>query len=168
VLDLFSYTGGFAVAAARGGAEAVTLVDSSEGALALAEENLACNGGTSNARLLRDDAFNFLRGDGGPYDLLVVDPPPLARSRRDVAKAARAYKDLALFALKRATPGAYLLVFACSHHVDPGLFRKIVFGASLDAQRPVRVLRTLSAGADHPVSLDHPEGAYLTGLLLEA
>jgi 23S rRNA (cytosine1962-C5)-methyltransferase len=168
MLDLFSYTGGFAVAAARGGAEAMTLVDSSEAALGLAEENLDRNGAGSKARIMREDAFGFLRKDDARYDLLVVDPPSLARARRDVAKASRAYKDLALFALKRSEPGARLLLFACSHHVGPDLFRKIVFGAALDAERPVRVLRTLGAGADHPVSLDHPEGAYLNGLLLEA
>jgi 23S rRNA (cytosine1962-C5)-methyltransferase len=168
VLDLFAYTGGFAVAAARGGAEEVTLVDSSEAALGLAEQNLQRNDAKCNVRIMREDAFGFLRKHDTRYDLLLVDPPSLARARRDVAKASRAYKDLALFALKRAAPGAKLLLFACSHHVGPDLFRKIVFGASLDAQRPVRVLRTLGASADHPVSLDHPEGAYLNGLLLEA
>jgi 23S rRNA (cytosine1962-C5)-methyltransferase len=167
VLDLFAYTGGFAVAAARGGAEEVTLVESSEAALGLAEKNLQRNDAVSNVRIVREDAFGFLRKHDARYDLLVVDPPPLARARRDVVKASRAYKDLALFALKRAAPGARLLFFACSHHVGPDLFRKIVFGAALDAARSVRVLRTLDASADHPVSLDHPEGAYLSGLLLE-
>ena len=83
-------------------------------------------------------------------------------------RASRAYKDLVLHALHRAAPGAQLLVFACSHHVGPELFRKIVFGASLDARRPLRVLRALGPPVDHPVSIDHPEGAYLNGLLLEA
>jgi 23S rRNA (cytosine1962-C5)-methyltransferase len=73
-----------------------------------------------------------------------------------------------LHALGRAAPGARLLAFACSHHVGPELFRKIVFGAALDARRELRVLGVLGQPADHPVSIDHPEGAYLTGLLLEA
>jgi 23S rRNA (cytosine1962-C5)-methyltransferase len=167
-LDLFSYTGGFAVAAALGGARSVTLVDSSAGALALAGESLAANAVDAAARLEKADAFRFLRADSGEYDLLVIDPPPLARARGDVPRAARAYKDLVLHALRRAAPGARLLVFACSHHVGAELFRKIVFGASLDAGRPLRVLRVLGAPVDHPVSLDHPEGAYLCGLLLEA
>ena len=85
-----------------------------------------------------------------------------------MTRASRAYKDLLLHALRRAAPGARLLTFACSHHVGPDLFRKIVFGASLDAGRSLRVLRALGATADHPVSVDHPEGAYLNGLLLEA
>ena len=67
----------------------------------------------------------------------------------------------------RAAPGAYVLAFCCSHHVGPELFRKIAFGAALDADRCARVLRTLGAPVDHPVSIDHPEGHYLTGLLLQ-
>ena len=165
VLDLFAYTGGFAVAAALGGASSITLVDSSAAALALARANLAKNG--ADARIERADAFDFVRRDQTSYDLLVIDPPPLARARHDVARASRAYKDVLLFALRRAEPGALLLTFACSHHVGAELFRKIAFSAALDAGRDARVLRTLGPPADHPVSIAHPEGAYLTGLLLE-
>lgn len=167
VLDVFGYTGGFAVAAAHGGARSVTLVESSAPALALARENLA-EAPACDARCVEADAFRFLREDTGEYDLVVVDPPPLARTRRDVGRATRAYKDAVLHALRRAAPGARLLCFSCSHHVGPDLFRKVVFGASLDANRTLRVLATLGPPGDHPVSIDHPEGAYLTGLLLEA
>ena len=83
-------------------------------------------------------------------------------------RASRAYQDAISNALRRSAPGAFALVFACSHHVTPELFRKLVFGASLDAGRTVEVLRSLGAPADHPVSIDHPEGHYLTGLLLRA
>ncbi|MGH0028253.1 MAG: class I SAM-dependent rRNA methyltransferase [Myxococcota bacterium] len=169
VLDLFCYTGGFAVAAARGGARELTLVDSSEPARALARENLAANrppDGAPDAQVVKADAFRYLRDGGEPYDLVVIDPPPLARSRRDVDKAARAYKDLLMSGLRRAAPGGHLLAFACSHHVGPELFRKIAFGASLDAGRTAQVLATLEAPTDHPVSIDHLEGRYLTGLLL--
>jgi len=168
VLDTFAYSGGFAVAAARGGAQRVTVVESSLAALELARRNLAENAPEVPAAFEKADAFRFLREDAGEYDLLVVDPPPLARQRRDVGRATRAYKDALLHALRRAAPGARLLAFACSHHVGPELFRKVVFGASLDARRSVRVLGLLGAPADHPVSIDHPEGAYLNGLLLEA
>jgi 23S rRNA (cytosine1962-C5)-methyltransferase len=167
-LDLFSYSGGFATAAALGGASQVTLVDSSADALRRAESHLEANAPATPRALERADAFAWVRANGDPYDLIVLDPPPLARARRDVPRASRAYKDALLFALRRAAPGAYLLAFSCSHHVGPDLFRKIAFGASLDADRPVRVLRTLSAPTDHPVSIDHPEGAYFTGLLLRA
>ena len=117
---------------------------------------------------MQGDAFAYLRESEDDYDLLIVDPPPLARRRADVPKAARAYKDLLLHALRRARPGAFLLVFSCSHHVGPELFRKIVFGASIDARRSVQVLGSLGAPSDHPVSLDHPEGHYLSGFLLRA
>jgi 23S rRNA (cytosine1962-C5)-methyltransferase len=166
VLDLFAYTGGFSVAAALGEAQCVTLVESSAEALELARVNLGTNAHQCNVECVRADAFRWLRGAGAAFDLVIADPPPLARARRDLARAARAYKDLLLFALRRAAPGALLLAFACSHHVGPDLFRKIAFGAALDAQRGVQVLRSLGAPADHPVSIDHPEGAYLTGLLL--
>jgi 23S rRNA (cytosine1962-C5)-methyltransferase len=167
-LDLFAYTGGFSVAAAAGGARSVTAVESSAEALGLAERNLAPWRDSLELRLERDDVFRWVRRDSGAYDLVIVDPPPLARRRGDVERAARAYKDALLGALRRAAPDALLLAFSCSHHVGPELFRKIAFGASLDAGRPLAVLRELGAPVDHPVALDHPEGRYLTGLLLRA
>jgi 23S rRNA (cytosine1962-C5)-methyltransferase len=171
VLDLFAYTGGFAAAAARGGATSVTAVDSSAEALERAKAHVEANApepGACAAEFVTGDAFRFVRETGEQWDVLVVDPPPLARRRGDVAKAGRAYKDVVLHALRRARPGAHVLAFRCSHHVSSDLFRKIVFGASLDAGRPLQVLATLGAPVDHPVSLDHPEGEYLSGLLLRA
>ena len=168
ILDLFSYSGGFSVAAALGGASAVTLVESSAPALALAEENLAANAPGLPARFVHGDVHDFLREDREVYDLIVVDPPPLAKSRRDVTRASRAYKDALLYALARSAPGAYLLAFACSHNIDADLYRKIAFGAALDSGRAVQVLRVLGHPVDHPVSIDHPEGNYLTGLLMQA
>lgn len=168
VLDLFSYTGGFAVAAACGGAASLTLVDSSSEALRVAARNLELNQSASAARFVEQDAFRFVRQDDAGYDLLVVDPPPLAKRKSDVPRAARAHKDVLIFALRRAAPGAFVLAFSCSHAVDATLFRQIAFGASLDAGRSVQLLATLGAPSDHPVSIDHPEGSYLTGLLLRA
>lgn len=167
VLDLFSYTGGFAVAAAAGAAAELTLVESSAVALDLARRNLAANAPGFPAHFERTDAFEFLRRESGPYDLMIVDPPPLARRRHDVTRASRAHKDLLMFALRRAAPGALILAFTCSHPIGPDLFRKIAFGAALDAGRSARVLHTLGAPSDHPVSIDHPEGHYLSGLLLQ-
>jgi 23S rRNA (cytosine1962-C5)-methyltransferase len=171
VLDLYAYTGGFAVAAARGGAASLTLVESSAEALTLARENVARNApaGSSPApetRFLDADAHQFVRVDDAMYDLLVIDPPPLAKRAGDAERAARAHKDVLLYALRRAAPGALVLAFSCSQAIDAKLLRQIVFGASLDAGRSAQVLRDLGAPADHPVSLDHPEGAYLKGLLL--
>ncbi len=170
VLDLFAYTGGFSAAAARGGAAALTAVESSAEAADRIATHVALQapgaGAAPTPRVVQDDAFRFLRRDEAEYDLLVLDPPPLARRRADVPKAARALKDLVLHALRRAAPEARVLVFRCSHSIDTDLFRKIVFGASLDARRPLQLLRSLSPPVDHPVSLDHPEGEYLSGLLL--
>jgi len=166
MLDLHAYTGGFAVAAAAGGAAAVTAVDSAGEALALARENLAQAAPALAARIVEADVHRFLRECHESFDLIVADPPPLAKRQGDVERASRAYKDLFLYALRRAAPGAYVLVFSCSAPVDAKLLRQIVFGASLDAGRPAVVLRDLGAPSDHPVSLDHPEGGYLHGLLL--
>jgi 23S rRNA (cytosine1962-C5)-methyltransferase len=171
VLDLFCYTGGFAAAAARGGAASLTLVDSSEAALEAARRHVEANrrpGAAQAAEVVRGDAFEVARALRESFDLVVVDPPPLARRSADVDRAARAYKDVFLHALRAAAPGAFVLVFRCSHHVSAELLRKIVFGASLDAGRPVQVAGSLGAPSDHPVSLDHPEGDYLSGLLLRA
>lgn len=166
VLDLFSYTGGFSVAALRGGASSVTAVDSSSGALAFVERNAIANEG--EVEVARADAFEWMRACQDKFDLIVVDPPPLARSRRDVAKATRAYKDVTMHALRCAGPGAIVAVFACSHHIGPDLFRKVIFGAANDAGQTLQVLAEMGAPADHAVSLDHPEGQYLTGLVLRA
>jgi 23S rRNA (cytosine1962-C5)-methyltransferase len=166
VLDLFSYTGGFALAAAQGGAASLTLVETSAPALALARGHL--EGSQAECSFHEASAFQFVRGDKGEYDLAIVDPPPLARRRRDVTRATRAYKDVLLHTMRRLAPGGLLLAFACSHHVGADLFRKVVFAAALDAARPLQVLRALGAPSDHPVSIDHPEGDYLHGLLLRA
>jgi 23S rRNA (cytosine1962-C5)-methyltransferase len=170
VLDLFAYTGGFAAAAARGGAAAVTLVDSSEPALALARHHIVSNarGAALEPALVHGDAFEAARRLEPGFDLLVVDPPPLARREADVQRAARAYKDVLLSAFRLAAPGAFVLFFRCSHHVSHDLLRKIAFGAALDARREVQAVGALTAPSDHPVSLDHPEGDYLSGLLLRA
>jgi len=170
VLDLFCFTGGFAAAAARGGAASLTLVDSSEPALAVARRHVERNRRSQGlaARFVHGDAFEAARALGERFDLVVVDPPPLARRSADVPRASRAYKDAFLHALRVAAPGAWLLFFRCSHHVSADLLRKIAFGASLDAGRPLQVAGEFSAPSDHPVSLDHPEGDYLSGLLLRA
>jgi 23S rRNA (cytosine1962-C5)-methyltransferase len=159
-LDLFSYTGAFAAAALQGGARAVTAVESSRPALALVPVH------APGAEVVAADAGEFLRREERRFDLIVLDPPPFARRKRDVQPAARAYKDLNLRALRRAAPGAHVLTFSCSHHVDALLFRRIVFGAALDAGVGVQCLATLGAPPDHPVDLRHPEGEYLKGLLL--
>jgi 23S rRNA (cytosine1962-C5)-methyltransferase len=170
VLDLFAYTGGFAAAAARGGARAVTLVDSSEPALARARHHVVTNrrDPALEPEVIAGDAFETARRLAPGFELLIVDPPPLARREAEVPRAARAYKDALLSAFRLAAPGAFVLFFRCSHHVSHDLLRKIAFGAALDARREVQAVGVLGAPSDHPVSLDHPEGDYLSGLVLRA
>lgn len=167
VLDAFAHSGGFTVHAGAGGAARVVAVDSSARALQVAERNWALNGlGNHRVAFVDRDVPRFLRECDEAFDLLVLDPPALVKQRADVQRGARAYKDLHLWAFRRAAPGGLLFTFTCSPHVDAELFRKIVGGAAADARRVVQLLQHLGPGADHPVALGHPEGEYLHGLLL--
>lgn len=167
VLDVFAYTGGFSVAAGRAGAASVTTVDSSRPALAVAAVNLEANG-LSTAGLVQADAFQDLRrrrDAGERFDLVVLDPPKLAHSEAQVARASRAYKDINWLACRLLEPGGMLVTFSCSAAIAPELFQKIVFGAALDAGVDLQVVGRLSQPADHPVLLTVPETAYLKGLV---
>jgi 23S rRNA (cytosine1962-C5)-methyltransferase len=168
-LNAFAYTGAFSVYAAAAGAGPITNLDSSAEALNLAERNTALNG---LARLgdsyERGDAFEVLRryrDQGRAFDLIVLDPPKFAPTRHHAERAARAYKDINLLAIKLLRPGGILFTFSCSGGIDAALFQKIIFGASIDAGRDVQVLQQLSQGADHPILLSFPESAYLKGFI---
>ncbi len=167
VFNGFSYTGGFSVACARGGAKRVVSVDISEDACALARENLQANGfSPGDHPVVRADVFRYLRETEETFDRIILDPPAFAKSRREVAGAARGYKDANLQALLRLREGGVLATFSCSNVVDEALFERIVQGALADAGRSASVLCRVGAGPDHPVSLAHPEGRYLKGLVL--
>jgi 23S rRNA (cytosine1962-C5)-methyltransferase len=172
VLDLFCYTGGFSLAALAGGARRVTSVDTSEEALAAARGNLAANGlDASRAEWVAANVFEYLRklrDQGRRFGLIVLDPPKFAPTEKHVAGAARAYKDINLWAMKLLAPGGHLLTFSCSGAVGPELFQKIVAGAAADARVDLQVRGRLAASRDHPVSIHFPEGEYLKGLWLEA
>jgi 23S rRNA (cytosine1962-C5)-methyltransferase len=172
VLNVFSYTGGFGVYAAVNGAQRVINVDSSADILHSAENNFTLNHvDPSQHDFIAADAFQLLRhyrdtaGDEPPFDMIILDPPKFAHSRRDVDKAARGYKDLNWLALRLLKPGGWLATFSCSGLVSADLFQKIVFGAAIDAGRTAQITRTLTQGPDHPTALTFPEGAYLKGLL---
>ena len=170
VLNLFSYSGAFSIAALAGGASRAVDVDSSAAALALAREQRAANGlAVSDEDLVEADVFDDLRrrvADGETWDLVVCDPPAFARKRADLDRAARGYKDVNRLAMGLVAPGGWLLTCSCSGLVDADLFQKIVFGASLDAGRGFSIAARQGAGPDHPVSIDCPEGEYLKGLWL--
>ena len=157
----------FSVYAGGGGARHVVSVESSPRALTPARANWTANElPGERAEFVEADVFRYLRETEQQFDLLVLDPPPLVKRRHEVDRGARAYKDLHLWAFRRAAPGALMLTFSCSQHVTRELFAKIVHGAARDAGCEVHVLRHLGAGADHPVNLAHPEAEYFKGLLL--
>lgn len=168
VLNVFAYTGGFTVYALAAGARSVANVDSSKDALRLADANVALNQLPSSVLSLEGDAFQVLRqlrDDGMRYDVVILDPPKFAFSRAQVLAATRGYKDINLMGMQLLRPGGLLATFSCSGLVSEDLFQKVVFGASIDASREVRIIERLSQGSDHPVLLSFPESAYLKGFL---
>ena len=171
VLNVFAYTGAFALAALAGGALRVASIESSAEAIKVAGENLARNPAlpADRAEWREADAFAELRrmrDAGAAFDLIVLDPPKFAPTLAHAERAARAYKDVNLWALKLLRPGGVLATFSCSGGIDAALFRKIVAGAALDAAVEAAVIGHFSAAADHPVALAFPEGDYLKGLLI--
>jgi 23S rRNA (cytosine1962-C5)-methyltransferase len=171
VLNAFCYTGGFTLSALAGGAAHVLSIDSAADALALAADNVAANPALPAARAEWREADVFaelrtLRNEGARFDLVVLDPPKFAPTAAHASRAARAYKDINLLALKMLEPGGLMATFSCSGGVSIDLFQKIVAGAALDAGTDVAILARLGASADHPVALAFPEGEYLKGLWL--
>jgi 23S rRNA (cytosine1962-C5)-methyltransferase len=167
VLNCFSYTGAFSVYAARGGARRVVSVEASAAANEIAAGNLIRNGYSPEQHpLCTANVFDYFRETEERFDLIILDPPAFAKSRKDVARSARGYKEINLQAARCLREGGLLATFSCSNPVDPGLFEKIVLGAVRDAGKTAQLLRTLGPGPDHPVNLAHPEGRYLKGLLL--
>jgi 23S rRNA (cytosine1962-C5)-methyltransferase len=170
VLDGFCYTGGFALAAAAGGARRVLAVESSVPALDVARDNLAANAlDASKREFVKADVFShlrLLRDQGARFGLVVLDPPKFAPTAAQARNAARAYKDVNLLAFKLLAPGGLLATFSCSGGVSAELFQSIIAGAALDAGADAQIIERFHAAADHPVALEFPEGDYLKGLLL--
>jgi 23S rRNA (cytosine1962-C5)-methyltransferase len=171
VLDAFAYSGAFACHALARGARGAVCIESSHEALAAARENLALNGVAEAAEIIPGNVFDLLRRlehEGRRFSLVVLDPPPFARSRTAVEAAARGYKEINLRALHLLEPGGRLATFSCSHHVSAAAFEEICRDAATDAGVTLRVIETLTQSPDHPVLLTVPETRYLKGLLLEA
>jgi 23S rRNA (cytosine1962-C5)-methyltransferase len=167
VLNCFSYTGAFSVYAARGGASRVVSVEASAAANEIACRNLVRNGFSPGRHpVITANVFNYLRETEETFDLIILDPPAFAKSRKDVDRSARGYKEINLQAARRLSEGGVLATFSCSNPITPELFEKIVLGAVRDAGKTGQLLGRLEAGMDHPVNLAHPEGRYLKGLLL--
>ena len=173
VLNCFSYTGGFGLAAQAAGARAVTHVDASADALALARRNaeLTPNPDGTQVDFLVADVFKQLRlyrDQGRSFDLIILDPPKFADTRAGLMRATRGYKDINLLAMKLLRPGGVLATFSCSGAVTPELFTKVCAEAAFDAKRDMQVVARTRQATDHPVLLSFPEGLYLKGLVLRA
>jgi 23S rRNA (cytosine1962-C5)-methyltransferase len=169
VLDAFCYGGAFGLRAARAGAREVTLLDASADALALARRNAERNGLADRCRFERGDALDRLAAldaAGERFDLIVLDPPAFAKSRKQLAAARRGYREINRRALRLLAPGGHLLSCSCSHHVDRETFRDIVRDAAADAGRAALVVESGGQAPDHPVLLGCPETDYLKCLLV--
>ncbi|MGD0117117.1 MAG: class I SAM-dependent rRNA methyltransferase [Candidatus Binatus sp.] len=167
VLDAFCYQGGFSLAALAGGASELVAVDTSARALEVARQNLELNQHPANAvEFVHGEAGKLMAETPNRFDLIVLDPPPLARSRGDAERAGRLYVELNTVAMRALAPGGRLMTFSCSTHFRADDFVRAVRFAASNAGRNLRLLAHLGPGADHPVLLGHGEGEYLTGLLL--
>ncbi len=165
VLNCFSYTGGFSVYAAAGGATKVDSVDISEKATAMGERNAHLND-FNDLRFMSDDVFQFLRQHPLDYDLVILDPPAFAKKQKDIVQACRGYKDINRIAMQKMPPNSLLLTCSCSYFVDESLFQKVLFQASVEANRTVKIIGKHHLASDHPINLCHPEGDYLKSFLL--
>ena len=171
VLNAFCYTGAFTLAALAGDAAAVLSIDSAADVLLAARENMARNPSLPADRATWREGNVFaelrkIRDTGAQFDLVVLDPPKFAPTAAHADRAARAYKDINLWALKLLAPGGLLATFSCSGGISAELFQKIVAGAAIDAGADAAIVGRLGPSADHPIALNFPEGDYLKGLLV--
>jgi 23S rRNA (cytosine1962-C5)-methyltransferase len=169
VLDLCCNSGGFALHAARAGAASVLGIDSSADALELARRNAAHTGVAAVCEWREANVFDYLNTleAGAEWDVIILDPPPFARSHKALEGAIRGYKELHLRCLRHLSKGGILATYACSHHVTHDLFLELIGSAAHDARVPVRVLEHRHQPPDHPVTPGMPESEYLRGFLLQ-
>ncbi|MEP0774814.1 MAG: class I SAM-dependent rRNA methyltransferase [Acidobacteriota bacterium] len=169
VLNLFSYSGGFGVAALAGGARRVVNVDASAAALELAKKTWQVNGfAVEEGDFVRGDAFRLaaeLHAAGERFELVIVDPPAFVSHRSRLAEGLRGYREINRQALRLTSAGALLLTCSCSALVSEQLFAEVLLTAALDVGRRLTVLGRWGAGPDHPVSLYCPETRHLKAWL---
>lgn len=168
VLNAFGYTGGFSVAALKGGAKHVVTVDASGRAMEAAGDNIVLNGYSKeeNPCVTADMKDFVMRMGEGEFDMIILDPPAFAKRHQDRHRGLQGYRFINAEAIKRIAKGGILFTFSCSQAVDKATFQGIVTAAAIEAGRNVRILYQLSQPADHPINIFHPEGAYLKGLVL--
>jgi 23S rRNA (cytosine1962-C5)-methyltransferase len=167
VLNTFCYSGGFSVYALTNGAKLVHSVDASAKAIELTRQNIKANGFSETEHgCFAIDTFQFLKDNQQQYDIIITDPPAFAKHRDAKHQALKGYQRLNAAALEKVKSGGLLFTFSCSQVVDRDLFYGAVTAAAIKVGREVRVLHHLRQPADHPVSIFHPEGEYLKGLVL--
>jgi 23S rRNA (cytosine1962-C5)-methyltransferase len=168
VLNAFCYSGAFSVYALKGGATLVHSVDSSKQAIDWAKENLILNGIDSTRHEFSvADVKQFLVRTSETYDMIILDPPAFAKHHNITHNALQAYIHINSEAIKKVNPGGILMTFSCSQAINREMFRSAILSAALETGRKIRILHHLSQGPDHPVSIYHPEGEYLKGLILQ-
>jgi len=167
VANIFGYTGGFSVYAAKGGATLTDTIDVSEKAIKLAEKNMKLNFEEQpQHRYFAEDAFAFLKETESKYDVIVLDPPAFAKHQQVLDNALKAYRRINEAAIHKLNPGGILFTFSCSQVVSKDDFRKAIFSAAANTGRNARIMHQLTQPADHPINIYHPEGEYLKGLVL--
>ncbi|MBQ9473773.1 MAG: class I SAM-dependent rRNA methyltransferase [Bacteroidales bacterium] len=168
VLNCFGYTGGFSVAALNGGASQVATVDISQRAIEACNRNVELNfGGGAPHRSIVADVPRWLDEVDEQYDIIILDPPAFAKNHKVLQQGLKGYRYINMQALRKLPKGGLLLTFSCSQAVSADDFQTACFSAAVFAGRKVRVVQRLTHAADHPVSIYHPEGEYLKGLLLQ-
>lgn len=170
LLDCFTYTGSFAVAAAKAGARSVLGIDISGDSAGLARKNAGINGVSNRCEFMEMNVFDALKSfekEGRRFDAVFLDPPTFTKSKAAVDEAYRGYKEINLRAMKILNAGGYLLTSTCSHHVSAEMFKDMLTDAANDARKTVRLLFSGTQSADHPVILSIPETEYLKALFVQ-
>ena len=166
VLNVFSYTGGFSVSALLGGAKAAWSLDSASNALGICDENARLNNVEAKHKSIKADALPYLQNMQDKFDIIVLDPPAFAKHKSARHSAIQAYRRINEAAINALENRGLLFTFSCSQVVTQQLFYDAVASAAINSKRSVSVLHRLRQPADHPVSLFHPEGEYLKGMVL--
>ena len=169
VLNCFGYTGGFSLAALKGGADYVETVDISKKAIDLCNRNVALNGFSDNHQGTVADVLKYitLNSKLSTFNFIILDPPAFAKNHRALQQGLKGYRKINQAAMESIADGGLLMTFSCSQAVSKEDFQTMIFTAAASAGKQVRIVRQLPHAADHPVSIYHPEGEYLKGLLLE-
>ena len=166
MLNTFGYTGGFSLSALRGNAMYVETVDISKKAIALCDRNVSLNFNNANHKSVALDVLHYLSEIDNNYDIIILDPPAFAKNHRSLQQGLKGYKNINQRAIEKIKPGGLIFTFSCSQAVSKEDFQTMVFTAAANANRKVRIIKHLPHAIDHPVSIYHPEGEYLKGLLI--